>query len=129
MDNSQYFYRTAIFTRENNQVALVDIDNPQNTMPLDQWVGIVVSLADGKHSIQELIDYMAGRYQQAPDNLEKTLHSVIERLQQGLIIQLSDNAIELPYYLASPIEELDREKVLELIKQDGYAQHQTLAWK
>ena len=123
MDNSQYFYRTAIFTRENKQVALVDINNPENTTPLDQWIGVVVSLADGKHSIQELIDYMIGRYQQAPDNLEKTIHSVIERLQEGQIIQLSDKATELPYYLASPIEELDREKALELIKQDGYTQH------
>jgi hypothetical protein len=123
MNNSQYFYRTAIFTRKDNQVALADINQPDNTSPLEDWMGIVVSLADGKHSIQELIDYMTGRYQQAPDNLEKTLHSVIERLQEGQIIQLSDNAVELPYYLASPIEELDREKALELIKQDGYIQH------
>ncbi len=123
MNNSQYFYRTAIFTRKDNQVALADINQPDNTSPLEDWMGIVVSLADGKHSIQELIDYMAGRYQQVPDNLEKTLHSVIERLQEGQIIQLSDNAIELPYYLASPIEELDRDKALKLIKQDGYTQH------
>ena len=123
MNNSQYFYRTAIFTRKDNQVALADINQPGNTSPLEDWMGIVVSLADGKHSIQELIDYMASRYQQVPDNLEKTLHSVIERLQEGQIIQLSDNAVELPYYLASPIEELDREKALELIKQDGYTQH------
>jgi len=123
MNNSQYFYRTAIFTRKDNQVALADINQPENTTPLEEWLGLVVSLADGKHSIQELIDYMASRYQQVPDNLEKTLHSVIERLQEGQIIQLSDNAVELPYYLASPIEELDREKALELIKQDGYTQH------
>lgn len=123
MNNSQYFYRTAIFTRKDNQVALADINQPGNTSPLEDWMGIVVSLADGKHSIQELIDYMASRYQQVPDNLEKTLHSVIERLQEGQIIQLSDNAVELPYYLASPIEELDREKAMELIKQDGYTQH------
>jgi len=123
MNNSQYFYRTAIFTRKDNQVALADINRPDNTSPLEDWMGIVVSLADGKHSIQELIDYMAGRYQQAPDNLEKTLHSVIERLQEGRIIQLSDSAVELPYYLASPVEELDRKKALKLIKQDGYTQH------
>ena len=123
MNNSQYFYRTAIFTRRDNQVALADINQPDNTSPLEDWMGIVVSLADGKHSIQELIDYMANRYQQVPDNLEKTLHSVIERLQEGQIIQLSDNAVELPYYLVSPIEELDREKALELIQKDGYTQH------
>ena len=102
---------------------MADINQPDNTSPLEDWMGIVISLADGKHSIQELIDYVASRYPQVPDNLEKTLHSVIERLQEGQIIPLSDKAVELPYYLASPIEELDREKALELIKQDGYAQH------
>lgn len=123
MNNSQYFYRTAIFTRKDNQVALADINRPNNTSPLEEWMGVVVSLADGKHSIQELIDYISSRYQQVPGNLEKTLHSVIERLQEGQIIQLSDKAVELPYYLASPVEKLDKEKALELIKQDGYTQH------
>lgn len=123
MDNTQYFYRTAIFTRKDNQVALADINQPDHTSPLDDWMGIVVSLADGKHTIQDLIGYMAAQYPQAPANLEETLHSVIERLQEGKIIQLSEKAVELPYYLTSPIEELDIEKATDLIKQDGYTQH------
>jgi hypothetical protein len=123
MDNTQYFYRTAIFTRKNNQVALADINQPDHTSPLDDWMGVVVSLADGKHTIQELIGYMTAQYPQAPGNLEETLHSVIERLQEGKIIQLSEKAVDLPYYLASPIEELDLEKAADLIKQDGYTQH------
>ena len=55
MNNTQYFYRTAIFTRENNQVALVDIYHPEQLTPLDDWLGTVVSLADGGHTIQELV--------------------------------------------------------------------------
>ena len=123
MDNTPYFYRTAIFTRKDNQVALADINQPDHTSPLDDWMGIVVSLADGKHTIQELIGYMTDQYPQAPGNLEKTLLSVIERLQEGKIIQLSEKTVDLPYYLASPIEELDLEKAADLIKQDGYTQH------
>ena len=123
MDKMQYFYRTAIFTRKDNQVALADINYPENTTPLDEWMGIVLSLADGSHTIQELIEYMASRYQQAPDNLNATLESVIERLQEGKLIKLSDKAVELPYYLASPIEELDLEKARRLIKEDGYTVH------
>ncbi len=120
MDNSQYIYRTVIFTRRNNQVALADINQPENTSPLDEWLGTVVLLADGQHSIQELIDYLSKQYHEAPANLEKTLHSVIERLAEGNIIQLSDSAISLPYYLASPIEELEIEKAKELISKDNY---------
>lgn len=123
MDNNQYFYRTVIFTRKNGQIALADIENPKHITPLDGWLGTVISLADGQHTIQELIGYMAGQYPQAPDNLEKTLHSVIERLEEGKMLQLSDKTVELPYYLASPIEELDLEKARALIKEDGYTVH------
>lgn len=122
MDNTQFFYRTAIFTRKDDQVALADIHQPETTSPLDEWMGIVVSLADGKHTIHELRDYIGSRYQQAPANLEETLHSVIERLQDGKIVQLSEKAVDLPYYLASPIEELDIEKAIDLIREDGYSQ-------
>ncbi len=117
MDNTQYFYRSAIFTRKNGQIALADINQPDAITPLDEWLGIVVSLADGKHTIQELIDYllMHYKYEDVPENLEETLHSVIDRLKDGNIIQLSEKEVDLPYYLASPIEELDIEKAKSLI--------------
>lgn len=120
MNNSQYFYRNSIFTRKDNEVSLVDINKPDSVTPLDEWLGIVVSLADGRHTVQELVDYMAQRYVQAPADLEKTLHSVIERLEEGKIIQLTENAVSLPYYLSLPIEELDIKKAKKLIKEDGY---------
>jgi len=123
MDNSQYFYRTVIFSRNNNKISLADIEYPERITPMDDWMGMVLSLADGKHNIQELFDYISGRYQQVPDNLEETLHSVIERLEEGKMIQLSEKAVELPYYLASPIEELDLDKAKKLIKEDGYVLH------
>ncbi len=125
MDNAQYFYRSAIFTRKNGIVALADINQPDSITPLDEWLGIVVSLADGKHTIQELIDYlrMHYKYEEVPENLEDTLHSVINRLKDGNIIQLSEKEVDLPYYLASPIEELDIEKAKSLISADRYKQH------
>ena len=117
MDNTQFFSRTVIFTRK-DKIALVDINQPEDITPLENWLGIVVSLADGQHTIQELIDYMSGRYQEVPANLEETLYSVIERLQEGKIILLSEKAVDLPYYLAAPIEELDIKKAKNLIKED-----------
>lgn len=120
MDNTQYFYRNAVFTRRNGQVALADINHPESTSPLDEWLGIVVSLADGQHTIQQLVDYMAGQYQNPPANLEKTLHSVIERLSDGNIVQLSKVVVSLPYYLSAPIEELDLGRAKQLMEEDGY---------
>jgi len=120
LDNSQYFYRTVIFTRRNNRVALADVYHPEDSTPLDDWLGTVISLADGSHSIQELVDYMGKQYPVQPPDLEKTLHSVIERLQEGNLLKLSDGPVALPYYLSEPIENLDLEKAKKKIKEDGY---------
>lgn len=120
MNNEQYFYRRAIFTRKDNQIALVDINQPDRVTPLDDWLGTVVSLADGHHSIQQLIDYVGSRYAEAPANLQQTLYSVIERLHEGKLIGLSDTAVTLPYYLAEPVEDLDLKVARTQIEEDGF---------
>jgi hypothetical protein len=120
MNNEQYFYRTAIFTRWDNQIALVDINQPDRVTPLDDWLGTVVSLADGHHRIQQLIDYVGSQYTESPANLQQTLHSVIERLLEGNLIGLSDSAVTLPYYLAEPIENLDLKVARTQIEEDGF---------
>lgn len=120
LNNSNYFYRNAIFTRKNKQVALVNIDDIEQVSILDEWLGVVVSLADGKHTIKELIEYMSHQYAKVPDNLEKTIHSVLNRLVGGDIVRLSEGKVELPYYLAEPVENMDLEKARALIAKDGY---------
>ena len=122
MDNSQFFSRLVTFTRKDQQVGLADINQPDNIPPLDEWLGVVVSLADGHHKITEMISFMARQYQnqQAPESLEKTLHSVIDRLVEEKVIHLSSRIISLPYYLALPIEELDIEKAKQLMIEDNY---------
>jgi uncharacterized coiled-coil protein SlyX len=123
LDKSQYFYRTVIFTRKAGIVALANINNPQESTKLEEWFGVVISLADGKHTLQELTDFMAKQYQQKPERLDDTLESVIERLLEGNMLKLSESAVELPYYLAAPIEQLDIDKAQKLIKEDGYTTH------
>ena len=120
MNNEQYFFRTAIFTRRDNQIALADINQPDHVTPLDDWLGTVVSLADGHHCIQQLIDYVGSQYTESPANLEQTLHSVIERLLEGKLIGLSESAVNLPYYLAEPIEDLDLKVARTQIEEDGF---------
>jgi len=120
MNNSQYFYRTVVFTQQDKQVFLADIEQPDKISPLEGWMGIVISLADGQHTIEELLAYLSQRYPEPPSNLEETLHSVIERLAEGKLLNLCDEKVSLPYYLASPIEQLDLDKARELMQQDGY---------
>jgi hypothetical protein len=123
LDKTQYFYRTVVFTRKAGIVALADINNPQESTKLEEWFGVVISLADGKHTLQELTDFMAKQYPKKPERLDDTLESVIERLLEGNMLKLNDKAVELPYYLAAPIEQLDIEKAKKLIKDDGYIVH------
>ncbi len=123
METHQYFYRCAAFTRKNNTVALADINQPDHTSELEEWFGVVISLADGQHTLQELIDYMAKQYATAPVNLDETLDSVIERLLEGNLIKLSQEKVQLPYYLANPIEQLDIKKAKQLMEKDGYTLH------
>ena len=123
MNKSQFFYRTVVFTRKAGIVALADIENPQESTELEEWFGVVISLADGKHTLEELTAFMRQQYKQIPTSLEDTLESVIERLIEGKMVKLSEKAVELPYYLAAPIEQLDIEKAQKLIKEDGYTVH------
>ena len=124
MDTSKYFYRNVVFTRKGGKVSLADIHNPEHTTEMEDWLGIVISLADGKHTLQQLIDYMASQYPaSAPKELTSTIESVVERLTEGNMLKLTEEPIELPYYLAEPIEHLSLEVARQKMHEDGYTQH------
>ena len=124
MDKSKYFYRTVVFSKQGDKVSLVDLHNPnEETPPLEPWLGLVVSLADGKHTLQQLIEYLATHYQnQPPDELEKTLDSVIGRLSQADVVKLADDPFDLPYYLTLSADKLDIDLAKQLMADDGYGQ-------
>ncbi len=124
MNKSHYFYRNVTFSRKNNKTSLADIYNPTLTTPLEDWLGTIISLADGQHTVQELLDYLRAHYRgMTPADFEKTIESVFERLIEGKLVVFSEKAVELPYYLAEPIESLDIEKAKKLMFEDGHTQH------
>ena len=125
MDKSQYFYRIAVFSMQEDKVSLFDAnDFGTKTAPLEPWLGVVVSLADGQHTIQQLIEHLAGQYDGAPPReLERTIESVIERLTETDVIKLSDQAVTLPYYLSLPAEKLDMDMAKRFMTDDGYFQN------
>ncbi len=125
MDKSQYFYRITVFSMQEDKVSLLDVnDLSAKTPPLEPWLGVAVSLADGQHTIQQLIEHLAGRYDGAPpQELERTIESVIERLTETEVLKLADQAVILPYYLSLPAEKLDMEIARRLMTDDGYFQN------
>ena len=121
MDKDKYFFRAVIYAIQKDKVLLVDMKNPKASTPLDAWLGRVVALADGQHTVQELIDYLGSQYPAGPPaNLGETIESVVKRLKETHVIHLSDEPVELPYYLATPANEQDPEKAKELIEKDGF---------
>ena len=120
MDKSQYFYRNVIFSKKGKMISLVDIDNPENARePLDPWLAMVLQLADGQHTIEQLQEFMASHYNgMPPHNLKETLHSVVERLVKLQFIVLTEKTTELPYYLSMPYEMLDIVKAKVELEKD-----------
>lgn len=125
MNKSHYFYRNVTFSRKDNKTSLADIYNPAITSPIEDWLGTIISLADGQHTVQELLDYLRAHYQgMPPADFEKTVESVFERLIEGKLVVFSEKSVELPYYLAEPIESLDIEKAKKLMIEDGHTHTQ-----
>jgi hypothetical protein len=126
MDKSKYFYRTVVFAKQGDKVMLVDLHNPEpekEVPPLESWLGLVVSLADGQHTIQQLLDYLTDHYGgKPPDNLEETIESVMGRLTGNEVIKLADETHTLPYYLSRSADRLDIDMAKQAMADDGYQQ-------
>ena len=104
MNTSLYAYRNVIFSKQKNEISLIDIDNPdQKGEVLEPWLAIVLQLADGQHTIQQIIGYLANTYKGSPpSNLNDTVISVTERLVDLKFLVLTEKPTELPYYLFNP---------------------------
>jgi len=104
-------------------LALVDKRNPQETVKLEPWLATVFLLADGQHTVNDLILHLRGQYGgNVPVELERTILSVVGRLVESGTVQLSDLPHDLPYHLARPVEELDPEEAKRYLQEDGYCQ-------
>lgn len=122
MDRSQYISRRVVFSKQEDKISLIDLHDPEaEAHTYEPWLGLVVSLADGEHTIAELIDYSSQYYKdEAPDDLARTIESAVERLAETGTVMLSSEPVQLPYYLSLPAERLDVTKALRFMAEDGY---------
>ncbi len=123
VSRSKYFARTVVYARRGDQVVIVDIHDASVTQPLEPWLGKALLLADGTHTVQQLIDFVGRQYDGGPPpSLGETLESVVDRLQQAGFIALSDEPVELPYYLSLAADDQDAEQANRLMTEDGFQQ-------
>lgn len=121
MDHEHYFKRNSVYRIEGDTVSLVDVDDNNAVTPLDPWLGMVVSLADGQHTVSQLIQHLASQYRDgAPNNLTETTESVVKRLCDSNVVILSPQPTTLPYYLSRPLDELEPKYATEMMIKDGF---------
>ena len=123
MEHAHFFKRSAVYKVEGDDVSIVDVQANNVLTPLDPWMARVILLADGQHTIAQLIQHMTSQYEEgAPENLVETIESVITRLTESDAIELTTRPSLLPYYLRLPIDEQDPKEATQLMIQDGFIQ-------
>jgi hypothetical protein len=123
LDHAHFFKRIAVYKVEGEDVSVVDVHANNVLTPLDPWMARVILLADGQHTIAQLIQHIAGQYAEgAPENLVETIESVITRLTESDAVELTTRPSLLPYYLRLPIDEQDPKEATQLMIQDGFIQ-------
>ncbi|HHA18225.1 MAG TPA: hypothetical protein ENK70_00770 [Methylophaga sp.] len=123
MEHAHYFKRNAVYKAEGESISVVNVHENNTLTPLDPWMAMVVSLADGQHTIAQLIQHITALYPEgAPDNLVETIESVITRLTESEVIELTVRPSLLPYYLRMPMDEQDPKQATEMMIKDGFIQ-------
>ena len=121
MNHAQFIKRNTVYKFEGDTVSLVDVHDNNTLTPLDAWMGVIVSLADGQHTVAQLVQHMAAQYPEGPpDNLAATIESVIKRLMESDVVSLTFQPTTLPYYLSMPIDELDPKVATDTMVNDGF---------
>jgi hypothetical protein len=99
------------FEESENRLFVVDRYSPR-LITLDPWLELLFGMADGKHSVSEMIEALKKGYESAPDGLADLVFDVLSRLVNEKMVELRDSASELPYYLAIPVHQQDHNRAL-----------------
>ncbi len=121
MEHTYYFKRNTVYKVNGDEISVVDVKDNNSLTTLDPWMARIVSLADGQHTIDQLIEHMTAQYPDgAPSNLIETIESVITRLTENEVIELTMRPSLLPYYLRLPIDEQDPKEATAMMIKDGF---------
>ena len=121
MEHAYYFKRNTVYKVNGDEISVVDVKDSNSLTTLDPWMARIVLLADGQHTIDQLIEHMTTQYPDgAPENLIETIESVITRLTENEVIELTMRPSLLPYYLRLPIDEQDPKEATAMMIKDGF---------
>lgn len=121
MNKDHYFYRIAVYTHHDGEIGLVNVHDNNRLYPLDEWLGSIINLADGQHTVNDFIIYISKQYPAGPpDDFEIQVEGMFNHLIDIQALRLANDPVELPYYLSLPAENQDIEKAKALMIEDGF---------
>lgn len=118
--DSIYFSRNTRYTLLKEKVVLVERDRP-GMVTMDEWSQLVFLSANGEHNVDDLISVLGRQYQGgAPLGMAEQTRVLVRDLAQRGHIVLHDQRRKLPYYLAIPVEQQDKERAKTFMEADGF---------
>jgi hypothetical protein len=96
------------------EVVIINL-NTGNYYSLDRIGATVWELLDKGHSIDEIVEVAAGRYDGSPVDMENGISQLVSELQQEDLV-LSDDAIQPAPYSSAPSTEKQRFEAPSLLK-------------
>lgn len=123
--DSKYFIRNTLYSLLKDKVVLIERDRP-GVVTMADWPQLVFMSADGEHTVGQLISHLGKQYPNGvPPGLAQQTHQIIEDLSaRGYIVLMSEKK-KLPYYLATPVEEQDKEQARVQMEADGFIKKTT----
>jgi hypothetical protein len=118
--DSKYFIRNTRYMMMKERLMLKERSRA-GLVTMDEWYEVVFLGADGEHTVAEFIKALGNDYPDGvPEGLADQTRQIIGELEARGYIALSDEKKTLPYYLAIPIEQQDRERAKLLMEADGF---------
>ncbi|MCI0638175.1 MAG: hypothetical protein L0Y72_25025 [Gemmataceae bacterium] len=115
-----YFRRTARFDLLNGHIVVADPKQPR-MVTLDPWLELVFQMADGEHTIDQMIVHLGKGYEGgSPAGLDQQVLDIVNHLVAEGFVELVANSTTLPFYLTEPVSKQDAAEAKAAMLRDGF---------
>ena len=122
-NRNEFFLRNSLWLWHDNQH--IDIVNCQSEvmLALNSWETLIFHEAIGERTIYDFIIYLKKKYKNKnniPSDFEELIVNTLDKLvYEADVVKLTQNSNDLPLYFELPINELDRNTLIDAMKKDG----------
>jgi hypothetical protein len=115
-----FFRRKARFDVLNDHIVVADPKQPR-MVTLDSWLELVFQMADGEHTVGQMIAHLGKGYDGGPPaGLDQQIIEIVNNLVQLGFVELVAEGKPLPFYLSQPVSKQDPAAAKAAMMQDGF---------